>query len=944
MKNVFKNINFLLFFIVMTFMKIQGNDSVINQGGVVVEIGMKDLTNIKDLLNYKNLLIQGLVSDEKKLDTLKEEILNQNIYGRVSIDFQNLSSLPYQSNMVNLVIINDFEVLKGLGLTWEEVFRITTPNGKIQVMGVVSEELLQKAGFVNIRKKDKFVLGEKPRPKEMDDWTHHRHSPSRTATSKDLLVGPSDSMQWIDEPRRIRSFPAAAVTAGGKFFYVYDYAPAFVHVALQVELVARDAFNGMILWKKQVKCGNRYQDLIYPGQAVVANDNFLYAPLETDGPLIKFDSNTGDIIKTYQDTKPIATILTNTEILMLTKKSIKLLSESTGSIIWEQPISPHDCNIAVYQNKAFTFNNRTNLKCYDLMTGKTQWEINNTTFGNGVLVGVINDSVIISGSKIFSLSVKDGSLTWSHTYEMPGRGSPVNIFFSQGKIWVHHNYEERRAGVWRAINPIDGNISKEIPVIFQDKCAIGTATEKYLLSGRMTFTDVKSEKTFTPQSVRAACVIGSIPANGLVYNFPTNCRCYPHIKGIMATGTLEGNLDSQKIEKNNIVKGPGILTQIPAGENDWPIYRANNQRFGSQKNNGPIKPKLKWAQQFSGPITAATVANDKVFVCSKDQHILYALQEDTGQIIWQYNTSGRLISPPTYYNGALYLGCNDGWAYCISSNDGKLIWKFRAGPNNKRIIAYNQWESIWPLVGSILVHDNKVFLAAGRHTGLDSGIFTYALNPESGDIIWESKLKSTAYLDIFVLQDNVLRLGFNIIDSKTGEPISKKNTKQFLSPGISSPFDNNVYANRTSWVYEKVVGQLLTIRGENVVGFTSFTSEDLESRKYEMNTPNQGQFKLFTGNLEGRGDSKAVLPIRPDGIVLAGDIIYIAGQEDQYPAKQSVLLTYDLKTSKELSRITMIESPVFDGVIVANEKVFISTKEGRLICFDSKKENLITEK
>lgn len=928
--------NFIILFFLLD-KKLSAEDKLIHQGGVCVEIGIKDLSNINEFIKSKNILIQGLVIEENKIDKLKEELMQQNVYGKASIDFQSFSLLPYESNLINLVIINELEKINGLGFKLEEAFRILAPGGKIKIIDAGSEEVLKKVGFINIQKLNKSIIGEKPRPKEMDEWTHARYSPERTATSKDLLVGPSDSMRWIDEPRRFRSRPAAVVTANGKFFYIYDYAPAFVNVAVQVELVARDAFNGMILWKKPIKCGSKYDNLIYNGEAVVASGNFLYAPLEMDGDLNKIDANTGEIIKTYLKSNPISTILFQSEILILSKKSIKLLSEASGDTIWEVPINTKDCSIAVYQNKIYTFNKNATLKCYHYKTGETILEKTNSAEAvGGWLVGFINDFAIISGQKIFALSLKDGSQSWCHEYKMSGRGSPINVFFSQNKIWVHHINDLGSNEVWRAIDPKDGSVFKEIPAIFRDKCAPGKATENFLISGRMSFTNTISEKSFSPQTVRATCAFGPLPANGLIYNFPTNCRCYPHLKGILATGTLEEKLDSPIPEKNKVIKGTGVISKKVAGENDWPIYRGNNQRLGSQKNNGPKTPKMKWARQLPGELTPSVVAGGKVFVCAKDMHTLYALKEEDGAILWQFNTGGRLISPPTYSEGALYLGSNDGWAYAISAEDGKLIWKYRLGPNNRKMVAYNQLESLWPMIGSILVHDNKAFLAAGRHTGFDGGIYICALKADTGEVIWESKLKSIAVLDIFVMQDNVLRLGKNRIDMNTGEPSLKKMSDLYLSPGISSPFDNNVYANRTSWEYDKVVGQMLSIHGESVIGFTSFSLDHLSLRKEETNSPGQGQYKLFTGNLAGRGDFKVDLPIRPEGIVLAGEYIYLAGKEDLYPATKSMLLTYHAKTCQEIGREVLPETPVFDGIVVANEKLFLSTKEGKMICYDSK--------
>ena len=46
--------------------------------------------------------------------------------------------------------------------------------------------------------------------------------------------------------------------------------------------------------------------------------------------------------------------------------------------------------------------------------------------------------------------------------------------------------------------------------------------------------------------------------------------------------------------------------------------------------------------------------------------------------------------------------------------DGKLVWRFRAAQADRRVIAYGQLESLWPVRGSVLVEDGAALFAAGR--------------------------------------------------------------------------------------------------------------------------------------------------------------------------------------------------------------------------------------
>ena len=77
--------------------------------------------------------------------------------------------------------------------------------------------------------------------------------------AKDTVVGPPKRYQWISGPKWARSHDhlsslSAMVSAKGRVFYIIDEAP-ITSVAFEPEwrLVARDAFSGVLLWKRKVE-------------------------------------------------------------------------------------------------------------------------------------------------------------------------------------------------------------------------------------------------------------------------------------------------------------------------------------------------------------------------------------------------------------------------------------------------------------------------------------------------------------------------------------------------------------------------------------------------------------------------------------------------------------------------------------------------------------------
>ena len=93
-----------------------------------------------------------------------------------------------------------------------------------------------------------------------------------------------------------------------------------------------------------------------------------------------------------------------------------------------------------------------------------------------------------------------------------------------------------------------------------------------------------------------------------------------------------------------------------------------------------------------------------------------------------------LDQAPTVLDGLVLFGCRDGSVYCLRATDGELVWRFRAAPDDRRVVSYGQIESVWPVHGSVLVQDGMVYFAAGRSSFLDGGIIVYALDAKTGSV------------------------------------------------------------------------------------------------------------------------------------------------------------------------------------------------------------------
>jgi eukaryotic-like serine/threonine-protein kinase len=64
-----------------------------------------------------------------------------------------------------------------------------------------------------------------------------------------------------------------------------------------------------------------------------------------------------------------------------------------------------------------------------------------------------------------------------------------------------------------------------------------------------------------------------------------------------------------------------------------------------------------------------------VYVGSQDNNI-YALDANTGSLLWKYTTGGPVPSSPATANGVVYVGSNDYALYALSAKTGVLLWSY----------------------------------------------------------------------------------------------------------------------------------------------------------------------------------------------------------------------------------------------------------------------------
>ena len=230
-----------------------------------------------------------------------------------------------------------------------------------------------------------------------------------------------------------------------------------------------------------------------------------------------------------------------------------------------------------------------------------------------------------------------------------------------------------------------------------------------------------------------------------------------------------------------------------------------------------------WVQDAiaSDKIVAAPVqVEGLVFVGTADNLIL-ALEEDSGEVAWQFEADHSIWSAPTYEDGILYVGSLDKNIYALDAQTGDLLWEqplagsvsgsvvvgeelIYVGSFDKQLHALDkatgeiQWEvpedrtEDWIWASPVLAEDILVFA--------DKKGNVFAVEAGTGRSIWDAQINGAVVGSpivsngtVFIAsagqlndgtEDNIRRGALIAFDLETGDELWREETS---SPIYSTP-------------------------------------------------------------------------------------------------------------------------------------------------------------
>jgi len=659
------------------------------KGGLVVHLGCGDGKLTAALCAGDGFLVQGLDADPANVAFSRGHIQSLGLYGKVSADRLAGSRLPYIDNLVNLVVAEE------LGpVPMEEVMRVLSPGGVASIGGG-----------------GQWRKTVKPRPESIDDWTHYLYDASNNAVAHDSVVGPPRRMQWVGSPRYSRhhdrmSSVSAVVSAGGRVFYIFDETlPASILSPPSWSLIARDAFNGTVLWKRPIAKWHTHLWPLKSGPAqlprrLVAVEDRVYVTFDLEGPVSAVDAATGETVRTYDGTQAGEEILFSEGVLFVlandaaekpdfdgtarfakgygakfwdeATRKIMAVRADDGAALWSVRESVLPTTL-VADAERVVFHNGQSIVALDRKTGEPLWksepvaraeEIRSfyaptlvlyddvVLFSGGETAGLQTGSWYESGEDtLTALSAKTGEVLWSGYHPPSGYRSPEDLLVAGGLVWTGETTSGRAVGVFSGRDPHTGEVKSEFtPNVetywFHHRWYRGKATDNYLLMSRtgVEFIDIDQNEWITNHWVRGACLYGVMPANGLLYAPQHPCACYLEAKlsGFCALAAGSAAPSQAEDDSPRLERGP-----------------AYSQLSSPVAGRGDDWPTYRHDAARSGR-AGTTVPADL-------------------EKAWQTKLGGRLTSPVIAAGKVFVASIDAHTVHALDAAAGQPLWQFTAG-------------------------------------------------------------------------------------------------------------------------------------------------------------------------------------------------------------------------------------------------------------------------
>lgn len=767
-------------------------------GGLCAVLGTDDGGLPLAIARAGNLLVHVQEPRTDAVDRARKTCNTDGLWGRrIVVERGPLGALPYADNTVDLLVAAQLTPADLADLNPTEILRVLRPRGKAvlgsraEMTGGVSQDQLKQRFPESAVAQDRFGVWvglTKPVPPGTDNWSHWQHGPDNNPLSTDTVIKAPYLVQWLGEPYFV-AMPTVTTAAGGRTFLAIGHT---AHHQWEwptlYTLIARNGYNGQVLWTRKLPEG-----YLVHRSAFIATDEVFYL-IDGDRALC-LDAETGaergEIRFPGSTEKWEWMALADGRLYVLAGagSSVQTLKmrNNWGGWSWEQLGKE-------YLETRVPFGWGTTLTAWDLKANKVLWTHREKEYDSRAMA-VGDGKVFFYGPEIGigCLEGATGSVLWRNTdqktrdlIEQPGesdltshpgfrstcyalytpqalvyqaqtRNNVVAVSPADGKfLWQRKKVTRDpnllyadglivgAIGAWGdhvTVDPLTGNVVKSLRFTKVGCLRLTGCPDSFFVRGEgVGRYDRLTGKLIVDSAMRSGCSDGAVPANGLLYLSPWMCSCNLSLVGagaMCSAGDSRFDRTATDAERLEVTADAEKVATLAQDERDWPTYRGGNERAASSPVAVPAQVVQLWryAPKTAVQPTAPTAVGDLLFVAGQDG-VVRALSTADGASRWSCLTAGPVRLPPTIQDGRAYVGSADGYVYCLEAASGRLLWRFRAAPVERRIMIYGSLASTWPVNSGVLVRDGVAYAAAGL---IDSnGTYLYALSADTGKLKWQN--------------------------------------------------------------------------------------------------------------------------------------------------------------------------------------------------------------
>ena len=333
-----------------------------------------------------------------------------------------------------------------------------------------------------------------------------------------------------------------------------------------------------------------------------------------------------------------------------------------------------------------------------------------------------------------------------------------------------------------------------------------------------------------------------------------------------------------------------------------------------------------WKAQLTSCLSAPVIARGRVFVARTDAGQIVALDVATGKELWSTTLGGRIDTPPTIHRGLCLVGCHDGWVYALRAKDGQLAWRSRLAPRERRMVAWGAVESVWPAIGTVLVHENVAYATAGRSSESDGGIAAAALDPATGSSLWSKAIGPGALRmnDALAVRDGSLAWRYMRLDPNSGSvttPTTRHTLKQY--GGGKGRLEGGMIDGTWTFLRNRRAGNAFTI-GKVTASIMVWNEKVVVSPKGA--TSREKETPIWQTR-----------PVRSRPIAamaLTRNVVLVAGRNELTRGGHATgfLRVVSMADGKRIAEFPLDAAPAHDGLAVAGGRVYLSLRNGKLLC------------